>query len=232
MNSLVSILGGNKQAAPLNPYSGAFAAVIAAYPPWARYYGSATDTTGNGRNGTVTGTVTSGSGIGNGATASIPYITGTITDSVTFPSGSIPTNFTICAITRYTGSYNQRILTNTSTGNYIFGHHTSGMQAYFNGTWATDANTFASLGISSTDWLVFCGKNGGTVPNNVLFNNIAKGTASGGTGSGILSINGFSTGELSDWGFSHLIIWDKVLSDTDMATVSNALKSYLTTGEF
>ena len=83
---------------------------------------------------------------------------------------------------------------------------------------------YGSVGVL-TDWLVMCGKNGGTTPNNILVDGIAVGVEVGGIGSDILSINlnTFSPEMNSDWAFRELIIWNIALSDEDMREISAAL---------
>jgi len=190
---------------------------------------------GNGRDVTrPAGTVTYGTGSGNGAAASVPYISGTTATTMLWPSGSIPTNFTICSITRYSGSTYRRILnttgyTNGVGNNWLHGHW-DGLRgvAYYEG-WKTSSE--ATVG-TQTDWLVMCGNNGNPIPNNIFVDSVAKGTATGGAGGGTynMSINTGYYSEQSDWAFTYLVIYDTVLTDAEMYTVSNMLLSYLASG--
>jgi hypothetical protein len=81
------------------------------------------------------------------------------------------------------------------------------------------------------DWLVCCGKNSGSTPNNILMDGVAKGTARDGTGNRQLSINYGGTAERSDWEFSECLIWDSALSDANMLAVSQLLSNHLSTGK-
>ncbi len=81
------------------------------------------------------------------------------------------------------------------------------------------------------DWLVCCGKNSGSTPNNILMDGVAKGTATGGIGNRQLSINYGGTPERSDWEFSECLIWDSALSDANMLAVSQLLSNHLSTGK-
>jgi hypothetical protein len=212
-----------------------FASLLKSKPPWGIYaaesYSNNTlyELRGNGRNATCNG-VTLTNGSGSGATANIPYIYGSTTSKVTWPTGSIPTNFTICSITRYNGGTRQRILTSTS-GNWLHGHWSSNSGVCYYGNnlgWFT--NYIAGY---SDNWVITCGKNNGTAPNNILVNGTAKSTNNGGAGvETAMSINicGDWPGEVSDWAFSHVFIWDQSLTDDEMRIVSNGLSQYLNNG--
>jgi hypothetical protein len=205
--------------------------VINQYPLWGAYSagnyfnGRLSDLTGNGRNAICSG-VTSGSGSGNGADANIPYLSGTPTSTIEWPSGSIPQLFTLCSITRYAGSLRQRILQG-KFNNFLHGHWqgSRGWSFYGVGNW----NSYGIDG-NVLDWLVFCGKNEGNIPNNILANNQPIGILGGGNGNNTLTINISEHAEESDWEFTYLLIWEGTLSDTDMAIISSALNDYLETG--
>jgi len=97
------------------------------------------DVSGNGRHGVLTaGIVSAGTISGNGAQIEVPYIGGGNTTVIEWPASSVPTSFTICSITRYTGSLNhQRVLQcdSDSVDNWLHGHHggSPGATWYFNG---------------------------------------------------------------------------------------------------
>ena len=182
--------------------------VINQYPLWGAYSagnyfnGRLSDLTGNGRNAICSG-VTAGSGSGNGADANIPYLSGTPTSTIEWPSGSIPQLFTLCSITRYGGSQRERILQG-KFNNFLHGHwRASRGRAFYN---TTDFNSGGIAG-NNLDWLVFCGKNEGNTPNNILANNQPIGILGEGNGNNTLTIiifNGYS--EPSDWPFTYLWI--------------------------
>lgn len=188
---------------------------------------------GNGRNATTSGTFTTGSATGNGATGSIKFINGTTTSSMVWPSGSVPGTQTFAFITRYTNpSTNQyRILTSYNLSpNAFYGHHNykRGV-AYVNSNYLTSAVTAGT----ATDWVNMVVKTGGTAPNNVLLNGVACGTATNANGTtGTLTINSQTNfgPEYTDFGFSYLMIWDQALTDAEMVIVSNQLAFYLNTG--
>jgi hypothetical protein len=210
--------------------------VINQYPPWGAYSaanysnGILRDLTGNRRNAICSG-VTAGSGSGNGASANIPYLSGTTTSTIEWPSGSIPQLFTLCSITRYAGSQHQRILQGKSN-NFLHGHwRASRGQAFYN-TGFNSGGYGGGIAGNVLDWLVFCGKNAGNPPNNILANNQPIGILGGGNGNNTLTINiSGEYNEKSDWDFTYLLIWEGTLSDTDMTIISSALTDYLATGD-
>lgn len=233
--------------------------LISGKTPWGIYdaslWNSTTNTlpeaTGNGRDAVLSGgTISMGtsSGNGSGTGINIPYITGLTTSKLLWPLGSIPTNFTICTVTRYVGTTTCGRIIVSKVGNWLHGHwnRTTGVAIYSGGYGATGVpssdvikTSVVQAGVLSNNWLVFCGNNGSysagvtTTPTNILADSVGVGTAYGGYGGNNfrLSINdnpGYS--ELSDWAFTYAVIYDTVLTDAEMLTVSNKLKYYLANG--
>ena len=217
-----------------------YQSILASKPPWGRYSAASwvsgtntlTDLTGNGRSATTSG-VASGSASGNGATASIAYLAGSTTATIAWPAGSIPINNTICFLTRYATGTNALVMamsSNNGGDNIWYGHDSSSKAGimYFN----TGYKTPTTNSIVASNWLNFCTSNGLAFPNNILANGSAIGTGSIGPSQGVttLGINKYTYGGPSDFQFSQLIIWDQVLTATELVTVSNALNTYLSTG--
>ena len=217
----------------------AFQTLLKNKPAWGQYdavnFSGTTliDMTSNGRNGTTVN-ITSGSASGNGASVSIPYIKGTPTSTVVFPTGSIPTQYTIASLTRFetTGS-KHRIL--QGTGNWLHGHYGLGGNgangtAFYEG-WRT-AQTYTGQSAGWVNFVATNGITGYTIPNNIIYNGTAVSNALGGTGNKQLAINclGICPEETSDFQFSQLIIWDQVLTPAELIVVSTALTTYLSTG--
>ena len=159
------------------------------------------------------------------AATDVKYLTGGTMSIVVWPTGSIPSLFTICSVTRYIkGGKMQKILA-ALTINWYHGFWNSKRGVAWYDGWST---TVVSVGVL-TDWLVMCGKNGGSNPKNILVDGIAIGVKSGGIGSSSLCINShlFSPSENSDWAFRELMVWDIVLTDADMVTASTHLLNTL-----
>lgn len=204
-------------------------------PTYARYtaanYDTATnilkETTNNGINATGTA-ITKGTTNLNGAIATIDYIKGTSTSKVIFPSGTIPSTYTMCCLTRYAGPTYGRILQSVEQ-NWLLGHWNNNRGVHYNGSWRTNQ---VSTGIKN-NWLNFCGTSGGVAPSNILVDGVAIGISIGSSPIvSSLSINGglLYPSETSDFEFSQVLIWNVVLTATEMKTVSDAIANYLATG--
>ena len=163
---------------------------------------------------------------GDGAANAVTFITGTTTTKLLWPESSIPSTFTVCSVTRYTGGSRQCILdcnhSPSQDANWLHGHHgsRSGL-AYYQG-WKT---LYENHGVLD-DWLVMCGTNAGaTAPGNIIVDQDEIGTNNGGVGSCRLNINYDKT---SDWAMHSLLIWDYSLGTVPAlwhtsATLSQAL---------
>lgn len=206
-------------------------------PPWGLYSAdtwssnSLPDLTGNGRSATTSG-VSLASASGNGAAASIPYLTGGTAARINWPAGSIPvTAFTICSMTRYlAGGANRRILT-SPTYNFAHGHY-NGVRGTALYKSAFVADNTVSKG-TLTDWLVMCGSTAATPDNIMIDNGESIGALTGTyTPVGTLSVNNGTYPETSDFAFSQLIIWDQVLTAVEMRIVCNAMTHFLLTGYY
>ena len=209
-------------------------AYIANYSDFTKLY----DYTGNNRHATISGRrPVLNTQPGYGATASIPSLFGSTRTQIIWPSGSIPTEFTICSITRYAGSAQQRILAGggpSTAKNWLHGHHYRKSGVAFYNTWVTQYDGSSPDANSElTNWLVMCGTN-----NRILVHGVLQPLrATDGDGrNDTLTINALYTYpgdfiEQSDFGFQQVIIWNTKLSDTQMDTVSTLLTNYLTTGD-
>ena len=218
-----------KNATPLSEIT--IASLLASKPPWAVYgaesfaNNSLPDLRGTaGRNATCVN-VNLDNAATNGAAVKIPFIFGGTTATVEWPTGSIPANFTICSITRYNGASKSRILVG-KTDNWLHGHWGGRRGVCHYDTWITDHQNVGTV----DDWVVVCGKNNGTAPNNILVDGTPSGINPGGSGGKTLTINKYTGGETSDWALSYVFIWDQNLTDAEMVVVSNTLKQYLMDG--
>jgi hypothetical protein len=178
--------------------------------------------------------VTAGKSWGHGANIQVPYVEGNTGSKVKWGGAdSIPKLFTICSITRYSGTAKQRILSCSGSPD------AGGDMNWLNGQWGGKAGATwyngedhgdVQYSISpNTDWVVTCGRNIATAGSiSSIVNREVTSTAEGGDGGCQLSIN-YRTNpdERSDWQLSRLYIWDKHLPDDVFASVSNALNDYL-----
>ena len=218
-----------------------FATLIKTKPPFGIWGAESWDATAKimremtgktGMNVESSGEITYNASVsGNGSNVGIPSISGEKSSWLRWPVGSIPNNFTVCSITRYTTTTgNDRILTSGKSVNWLHGHYQNKRGFAFYEGLKTPETTRGTI----TDWLVMCGKNGtSTTPYNILADGVGIGTATGGTGGERLYINHDdrnSWASTSNWALSYVLIWDQNLTDAEMMTVNNALRRHLDTG--
>jgi hypothetical protein len=139
--------------------------------PWGIYFAgnysnnTLYDISGNNRHAITTGTISSNFSNGNGAISNIKFISGDINSSITWPSGSIPTNYTILSLTRYTtGNLNKILVAKkiNDDNDWFHGHNNNNRGVCYYQDWKT-----SSTGLSSgntNDWVYIIGKNGGSIP--------------------------------------------------------------------
>jgi len=191
------------------------------------------DLSGNGRHAVLmAGTVASAAASGDGAANAVTSISGTTATKLLWPESSIPSTFTVCSVTRYTGGGMGRILqclaSPTQSMDWLHGHESSkrGVAYYSSGSWLTSP---ANHGVVD-DWLVMCGTNtGATAPGNIILDQVQIGMADGGNGGGRLNTGYFAA---SDWALHSLLIWDYSMGTTDMKRVTAALREILDTDTY
>ena len=204
--------------------------------PWAMYFaedyvsGTLPNYISNGRDASTSTNLIKTTAAGNGATGPITYISGTTSQYVTFPIGSIPTNFTILTLTRYNGSAKQRIIDTSGITSWFQGHHSNKRGVVFYDGWKTNSTSIGSI----DDWLCVIGKNSTSTPNNILIDGVSSGVSPGGIGypSLQLCINNNTTTptEKSDWALSCIMIWDTNLTDDEIVSLNTIINNYKTSG--
>ena len=201
------------------------------------------------RDATVTGNLQIKNTIINNNT--ITHLEGDTGTSIIFPIGSLPENYTICIISKYTHPtlYRSRILTNNTVTypNWLLGHwggHADGI-AHHDGGWVY-YNTNHQPG--KTDWMVNCIKSKAkNIKYSLIINDVPSAFRIAGpniyarrphqNSEGIsiytrLAINGEGyRNELSNFGFAYLLIWNYSLSDNELLIISQTLTNYITKGE-
>jgi hypothetical protein len=201
--------------------------------PWGIYFAedfsnnTLYDSSGNQRDAIITtyNDIIKGSISGNGAIGNINYIRGNTLSKVIWPSGSIPSRFTILSLTRYSGSSKFRILScDSSRGNWLHGHWGNNRGVCHYDGWKTTSDSKGNI----EDWLCCIGKNSDSISNNIIIDDKPMGTNAGGGGNYRLCINDF--GENSDWELSCVIIWDINLTDEECKKLSKIIQLYLNLG--
>ena len=163
----------NPQSSTCDPY---FSDGVIGDAPWgiwrAQSYSSSSPTVlpearGNGLNITISGTITISNSSGNGALNHVYSLQGGTTSTMLWPT-ELTGDFTICSMTRYTGSSNRQRLLSSSISNWFHGHHGNRRGIAYYSTWRTQLTSRGIL----TDWLVMCGQNSASnstaAPNNII----------------------------------------------------------------
>lgn len=210
--------------------------------PWGIYHaedfshGNIPDSLGVRPNATFSGgDIMFYSSPGYGATASIPRVRGSIFTEVTFPGGSIPSTFTVCAIARYTSARRGRIFQGNRL-NWLHGWHGGYTgRVHYNGWKSPTNNQFPAI----TNFMIVCATNGDVAsPQNVKTAMLStglqvynRGSRNGGAGGDQMFINtGRYPREKSDFEFSELYIWDQKLTAFEMDIVVKSMLEYLSSG--
>jgi len=164
---------------------------------------------------------------GHGASAPIAFVGGDVHARLAWGAFSIPKLFTICSVTRYSGTEKKGILS-CDNSNWLHGHYEANAGSTFYG--GTNYGNIEHSIQPNTNWVVTCGRNL-VLPRSAgtIVNDITTAQANGGNGECNLGIN--MVDQKTDWQFSKLYVWDYHLSDSNFALVSSSLYASLSTGK-
>jgi hypothetical protein len=190
------------------------------------------DLSGNGRVGTLqAGAVSVGSVTGNGATWPVPYVGGTTGTQISWGAASIPSTFTICSITRYSGNQKNRnrnriLQCSDRNRNWMHGHgHNGHAGVSYYDRWLTGDRDYTIS--PKSNWVVACGRNIQTPGSaGLIINGVVTSVAGGGLGQCELAI---MPGH-SDWQLSRVYVWNTHLPDEVFFEVSKKLNNWLAAG--
>ena len=181
-------------------------------------------------------------------TSPIPFLYGGKDSYIIFPDKSINSDFTICAITKYTSTNeinNNMILQsidNNINNDFYHGHYNNkkGVISYNNYEFTKGFPSNTPI----NSWVVSCAKNtNSTNPaEHVIINGFNSGLIieqeytqnNSKRPVSTLTINynkDINYNNNSEWALSYLLIWDSHLSDIDLKNVSIALNQFLEKGE-
>lgn len=176
------------------------------------------DETGSGYNTNANrgGAISTNTSANNG----LKYIAGGTNAGLQFPTGILPSTYTILFLTRYTSGSNRRRIMDGITNNWLSGHWDGRAGTAFHEGWLTDPWTdlHNNTWVLSTDQI-----------NLYRSNGRVRGTT-GGTQSTRLSLHyGFYTGvtynENSDWAFYCLFVYDRALSLSEILLMENYINA-------
>ena len=177
--------------------------------------------------------------------SSIPFIYGGKDSFIIFPDNSINTDFTICAISKYTSTTennNNMILQsidNDENNLFYHGHYKNkmGVISYYNYEFSKGYPSINPI----NSWLVSCAKNNSSTnpSENVIINDVNCGLIfepeyNKYKKSSTLTINynkQLNNNYNSEWALVYLLIWDSHISDIELKTISNTLNNFLIRGE-
>lgn len=173
---------------------------------WSDIYGSyhATD---------IRGTITSANTTGNGASKTFKALSGNTSAGLRFPSGILPSTYTLFHVTRTTGT-RQRIITG-SNNNWLSAHWGTRSGVAYHEGWVTSSDNY----IFNDNWVY-------STDQNYLYrgNGTTYGTSGGGASTN-LSVNYGAYSEYSDWSCAFLAVYSGTMSSTDYTTVENWMKN-------
>jgi hypothetical protein len=171
------------------------------------------DETGNGYTPTKGGTINIST---QTSFNSMKCLYGGINDSFTFPSGVLPTTYTLFHITRYNGGNRTRIVTGVYGGtNWLSGHWGGSQSVAYHGDstgWVTGSsiNNYGQIWMLSTD------------QNGLYRGNQYDRTTNTSGSSCQLTVNGY-TGEKSDWAIFCVIVYNRTLSSSEILSMESYL---------
>lgn len=218
----------------------AYRQLLISNPPWGRYLAKDWDpitqklyeASRNGRDA-ITTNVQSKVCIGNGIVApNLVCLYGSITSTIIWPLGSLPPQFTICTLARYTATGAKRRIFQGKTVNWLHGFYNAGNRRsnFYNNMF-----TFDEASYSISDWCIDCATNNIGTPNYTILNNVRKPTFPIPTrpyfAPDAIAINSSSSNnEFSDFEFGQLIIWDRQLTLPELEIISNGIQHYMVIG--
>jgi hypothetical protein len=181
------------------------------------------DSSGNSRNVTrVIGNPTLTTTSGNGSSKSFQTVAGGTADKFYFDNDPISTNWTVFALSRYSGANNRgRIISGNyaatasqdSNANWLFGQWGGQAAVAHYNAWVSA--TTAPAGLTLTDWVMST-----AYPSNYRYNGIVRGTSGGTAELPPLGINTW-TGEQSDYQVAEVIIFNRTLTLSEIRQIED-----------
>lgn len=189
-----------------------------------------TDLSGNGRNGTIVGTVSwlqtsTGSRYLAATSGASNYV------NIPFNVSSTTSNiFTVLTVAGYNGGTRGRITTTGDSGNnWLLGHWSSGDVRYYAEGWVNQESS-SGTGASLDQWGVHVGTGDSRVDDWQYWKNGGVRAQSGFTGgsqgpTGSLRIGNWNGGEPSDWKWQMIGVWNRVLSGVEISDITGAIRT-------
>ena len=136
---------------------------------------------------------------------------GSTSDGLKWPSGILPSNYTLFHVTRYNGGTERRIFSASNT-NWLSGFHGGNAGVAYHNAWITPQTDH-----HGTDWVI------STDQRNLYRSNGVQRSTSNGSSEGDLTINMGTYSETSDWQCAEVIIFDRQLTQSEYEDVEEYL---------
>lgn len=171
------------------------------------------DVYGNYHATTTRGTITSSVTTGNGASRTFKALSGNTNAGLQFPSGILPSTYTLFHVTRTTGT-RSRIVTG-SNNNWLSAHWGGRSGVAYHEGWVTSSESY----LHGDNWVY-------STDQNYLYrsNGVERGTSGGGASTN-LTVNYGAYGEYSDWAIAFLAVYNRTLNSTEYLAVESWLAS-------
>jgi len=181
------------------------------------------DLSGNGNNGTITGGVTY-----NAATVKGVLTTNGTTGYISSTTPNLAsTNYTVMGAARYNGATRGRMI-NAYGNNWLLGHWSDSVSNYYAEGWVSPA---AATGGNDSFWRIYTGTGniGGDSYSfyiNSLLTNGPNNAGSAGPNGMVVGRQGpgIGSGEYSTGDFSFVLMYNRILSDQEIAQNYNATR--------
>jgi hypothetical protein len=137
-------------------------------------------------------------------------VEGSTSDGLKWPTGILPSNYTLFHVTRYNGSTKKRIFSASNT-NWLSGFHSGKAGVAYHNAWVGPQTDY-----HGTDWVI-------STDQRYLYrsNGVTRGT--NGSSEGDLTINMGQHSEKSDWQCAEVIIFDRQLTQSEYEDVEEYL---------
>jgi len=173
-----------------------------------------TDVTGNGYNATFSSAPSIVSGNGNGATNSFNVIRLAYSQTCSFPTGVLPSTYTIFHVCRYNGGQSYRILTGQTT-NWLSGFWSGANAVAFHNGWMTQNST----AVYGNNWIISTDQNTQYRANGTLYGNTGYGSPTYDR----ICINTGAFVEQTDCDVAEIFVYNRTLSQTEIALMEGYL---------
>jgi hypothetical protein len=168
----------------------------------------------------------------NGARGKVCELGGAIDSVIDFGEAALPAVYTLCTVSRYSGSNKQRIFAGSTSEDWFHGHANGRKGVAYYNEWMTGREN--DVPTNDTDWVIFCGQN--SAPWRFLANGGSvetadpKANANGGIKIGVnMCLSGWSSCKVSDFAIMEVAIWNRSLLLEELVAMHKFYSNMLST---